>query len=238
MSHTIITALLVKSFEELTEKIAHVSGLSEWIQIDVVDGVYAPQPTWPYVNDDAGMFNRIVKQELTLPHVDDYSLEVDLMVSDPLYDADKWIAVGATRLIVHINTLSQEKLMTLVGNMKEKGIRLVLGFGINESIDTLKKCIDAIGSTYGEEYTVDAVQCMGIDNEGFQGQAFDEKVLKNISDIHAMYPSLDIAVDGGVDLITAPRLLKAGATRLVIGSALLSAVDIDTTYEQFARLTV
>jgi len=45
-----------------------------------------------------------------------------------------------------------------------------------------------------------------------------------------------ISVDGGVNLDSAPRLIKAGANRLVAGSAILKSGDIKGTIEKFRKL--
>ena len=53
----------------------------------------------------------------------------------------------------------------------------------------------------------------GIEKVGFQGEAFDERVLKQIIDLRLKYPELIISVDGAVNEETAPKLLEAGANR-------------------------
>jgi pentose-5-phosphate-3-epimerase len=47
---------------------------------------------------------------------------------------------------------------------------------------------------------------------------------------------LIIAVDGGVNFDTTPSLLLAGASRLVIGSAIFNTDDIINTIEEFKKL--
>jgi ribulose-phosphate 3-epimerase len=80
--------------------------------------------------------------------------------------------------------------------------------------------LDAIG-TYREK--IQFIQLMGIDNVGFQHQAFDEKVLGKIKEVRIKFPGLPISIDGGVSLETAPELIAAGADRLVVGSAIFNA---------------
>jgi ribulose-phosphate 3-epimerase len=84
--------------------------------------------------------------------------------------------------------------------------------------------------------SVDFIQCMGIENIGFQGQDFDERVLGQIRKLKAEFPDLIISVDGSVTLETAPKLIEAGATRLVIGSAIFNTDDIISRVENFSAL--
>ena len=84
---------------------------------------------------------------------------------------------------------------------------------------------------------IDSVQFMGIDKEGFQGQPFDAKILSTIASFKTFFPHAIVAVDGGVNLDTAPEIIAVGVDRLIIGSA-LSNSDISTaeTIDEFDAL--
>jgi ribulose-phosphate 3-epimerase len=77
---------------------------------------------------------------------------------------------------------------------------------------------------------------MGIEKIGFQGEDFDERALDQIRKIKEKYPEMKVSVDGGVNQNTAKEIIKAGADRLVIGSALLNSYDIKETFEEFRNL--
>jgi ribulose-phosphate 3-epimerase len=70
---------------------------------------------------------------------------------------------------------------------------------------------------------VDFVQCMGIEKIGFQGEPFDERVLKHIKELRLRYPDVIISIDGSVNQNTAPLLVQAGVNRLVVGSLLMES---------------
>jgi ribulose-phosphate 3-epimerase len=59
---------------------------------------------------------------------------------------------------------------------------------------------------------------------GFGGQAFIEDVLEKVEiarrEIERNDLSLDLEVDGGIDILTATRAVRAGANVLVAGSAI------------------
>jgi ribulose-phosphate 3-epimerase len=72
---------------------------------------------------------------------------------------------------------------------------------------------------------IDFVQFMGIAQIGYQGEAFDERVLDRIREFHNAHPEVIISVDGGVNFDTAHLLAQAGAKRLVSGSAILKSAN-------------
>ncbi len=218
----IIPAILSEKYEEIERQLSEVNSLVKWVQIDVVDGVYASSKTWPYINDEKELFSKIIRQEESFPFVEDVNIEVDLMVSDPICDADRWIAVGARRLVIHMKSIGIEKIKSLAKNIKDKGVGLVLGYSIDDNIETLESYISEIQSINPDKVMIDGIQCMGIDKEGYQHQSFDERVLKNITAIKELFPYVHIAVDGGVNRDTIKKLIEAGATRLVIGSTIFS----------------
>lgn len=75
------------------------------------------------------------------------------------------------------------------------------------------------------ENLYDYVQVMGIEKVGFQGQPFDARAIELVRHVHEQYPELAIQVDGGVSEDTIPDLIRAGATRLVVGSAIWKSED-------------
>ena len=83
---------------------------------------------------------------------------------------------------------------------------------------------------------IDFIQCMGIDNEGFQGEPFDKKVLSKIKTLKEKYQDLVISVDGGVNFDTAQMLVDVGVTRLISGSVIFKADDIRETISELESL--
>jgi pentose-5-phosphate-3-epimerase len=70
----------------------------------------------------------------------------------------------------------------------------------------------------------DFVQVMGIERVGSQGQPFDARAIDLVARIRAMYPALPLQVDGAA--ATHPQeLARAGADRLIVGSAIITAAD-------------
>ena len=61
---------------------------------------------------------------------------------------------------------------------------------------------------------------------GFSGQKYIMEMGQKIKRLRALYPRLDIEVDGGVNLETAAHAYSAGANILAAASAIFSQPDI------------
>ncbi len=58
---------------------------------------------------------------------------------------------------------------------------------------------------------------------GFGGQKFQPGVLTKVQQLRSSFPTLDIQVDGGINMDTAVQAVRAGANVLVAGSAVFGA---------------
>src|SRR3989344_3953653 len=92
----IVPAIIPKTADEVRVFALGLS-FSPELHLDVVD---VPYVSWPY--EPAGSPREIKK------YTDAYTLEVDLMVKDPLTAADSWLAAGADMLGFHTDTIGVE----------------------------------------------------------------------------------------------------------------------------------
>ncbi len=218
----IIPAVLPMTFSELEEKVDLIRGFVKTIQVDICDGQFVQNATWPYRKHDDS-FDKLLKEEIGLPAWEELNYEFDLMVNRPSEVIDNWVLAGATRLILHAESkgCNEEVTSSLAG-------RAEVGLALNE--DTPVETI----SEYRE--SIQFVQLMGIANIGFQHQPFDDKVIGRIKEVRLKYPGLVISVDGGVSEANAQALIDAGADRLVIGSAIFNSENPMDAVEKFKHL--
>lgn len=222
----IIPAILPKDFKEIEEKAALVKGLADIVQIDICDGKFVPSTTWPYRKDDDN-FEKIVREEMGMPFWEEIDYEFDLMTKSPgEHEARQWISAGATRIIFHAESSDNlHPAIKTVEGLSEIGLALNVETPIS-IIETVEKHKDHISF----------IQLMGIDKIGFQGQSFDEKVVDKIKQVKDKYPKMEIQIDGGVSLETAPILAKAGADRMVAGSALFKSDNLVDIFKKMERM--
>ena len=220
MNIEIIPAILPRNFAEVLDKASLVKEFVKTIQIDICDGHFVPSYTWPYKKHDDS-YEMMLHEEEGLPFWQDIDYEFDLMVNKPEDVVDDWVLVGATRIIIHVESKGD-----VVGAIKKLAGRAEVGLAFN--IDTPVEI--PVGVTIED---ISSFQLMGIDHIGFQGQNFDKKVIDKIKTTKAKYPSIPISVDGGVSLETAPELIAAGADRLIVGSAIF---DSDNAIDAVMKL--
>lgn len=225
----VVPAILPQDFEHLSEELARVANHVPLVQIDVANGSYAPSTTWPYHNPSQtdGQFARIARQEEGMPFWEDLDFEVDLLLTEPENHIPDWIQVGAAGFIVH--TESTDHHADCVGLIREADG--LLGWGIKPSTD-LEELFDLIDTLDMPDF----VQVMGNDKIGYHGISLDASVYGIVEAIRDRYADLLIAVDIGVTTDTAPRLVAAGATKLVSGSTILNAENPAAIIAQFQNL--
>ena len=211
----IIPALLPDSFEHLKVEVEHVKNATKWIQIDVVDGNFAPTRTWPYNRKDQDDWNKLISQDMGLPFWEKINYEIDLMVKDQLSAARDWISAGVSRVIAHIESFDDESVEELISYKEKYGVEIVLSLVPSTDNSVLDPYLDRI----------DAVQFMGNDKIGHHGVELDEKVLNKIAILRAKKPNLPIGIDIGVNEETIFDLRDAGVTRFSSGSMILDDDD-------------
>lgn len=227
----IVPAILPKDRAELEDKLYKLHGLVACVQVDIVDGRFAEPATWPYSGSRERTPDR---PDDTLPYLGEIAYDFDLMVDEPEKVLGHWVQAGANRITVHAE--SSHRLPEIIDDFKTKygydkafapGL---LSFGLALSIGTDLSMIEPyLGQC-------DYVQFMGIEKIGKQGQPFDKRVLAKISELRKKYPDMLIQVDGGVSLETAPQLLAAGVSRLVVGSALWKCDNLRDELKKFKAI--
>jgi len=138
------------------------------------------------------------------------------MVRDPLIQAQDWISAGASRVVVHMGSVDDYvdvitklySMYAMPGNLIQTDIIVAVPFDVHiEQIRPIATCISGI-------------QIMGISPVGVQGSALRPEVYATIKTIHSTFPSIPLSVDGGVKEPLIEKLVAAGASYIVMGSAI------------------
>jgi ribulose-phosphate 3-epimerase len=207
----IVPAVIPQSFDHLRDALLSVSSFAHEVQVDIVDGRFVPFTSWPYRGSGSVM--------LLKEFSDDFILEVDLMIQDPMSALPLYIDAGVKKVVVHLESVTD--LTAIRMHQAKHGYML----GLSVTNDTpLTVLTDVLKPT-------DYVQLMGIRKIGSQGQPFDEEVLSRIKILRSAYPKMTISIDGSVNQNTIARLREAGANRFVSGSAIFDAPDPRVAYE-------
>jgi len=231
MTH-VVPAIIPHSYADIKNRMAQVRTYVERVQIDIMDGDFAPEPSWPYVGNEDNMFERVISEEEPMPYWKEVNFEVDLMVTRPADVLDNWIDAGARGLIIHVE--SEGDVGEMIRHIRHRSgggdlflhTSIGLAFTPSTSLSVLEPYMDR----------ADFVQCMGNDKIGFHGVDLDERVYDILHTLRERYPEHGRAVDIGVNEETAPRLVEAGCTKLVSGSAIFDADNIGAQVAAFQNL--
>ncbi len=206
----IIPTIIAKDFQELNEKIKKIESYVEWAQLDVMDGKFVNNLTW---NNPADLKNL----ETNL------NLEAHLMINDPEEVIDQWIKSGVKRIIFHYE--ATDKHQEIIEKIKKSGLEVGLAINPETSISILDDLIEQI----------DLVLIMTV-NPGFGGQGFLNESVDKIKQLREKYKDVKIGVDGGINLETAPKVIKAGANILAVGTAIFKSNNIEQTIKELKAI--
>ena len=195
----IAPSILSADFARLGEEIAAIDRAgADYIHIDVMDGHFVPNLT---------IGPGVIK---ALRPLTKKPFDVHLMIApvDPYIPAFR--AAGADILTVHPE--ANPHLHRTLQLIRSEGAKA--GVALNPATP-----LSAIEDVLAD---VDLVLVMTV-NPGFGGQAFIESGLRKIAAlrkaIDALGKPIEIEVDGGINATTARRVIAAGATVLVAGTA-------------------
>ena len=201
--HLIAPSILSANFAQLGNDIEMINkSEADWFHVDIMDGVFVPNISFGFP---------IMK---SLQKLATKTLDVHLMIVQPERYINDFKDTGANILSVHYEACTH--LHRTIHAIKEAGMKAGVAINPHTSIDLLKDVIADID-----------LVCMMSVNPGFGGQKFIENTYQKCTDLKNLFLQKNshclIEIDGGVNEITAPKLLAAGANVLVAGNYVFSS---------------
>jgi ribulose-phosphate 3-epimerase len=199
----IAPSLLSADFARLADELSTIEEGADLLHLDVMDGHFVPNLTiGPAVV-------RACRAVSKLP------FDCHLMIERPQLFIPEFLAAGANMISVHVEI--EPHLHRALQQIRDGGAKAGIAINPATSAETLTNALEFC----------DYVLVMSV-NPGFAGQKFIDvtgKVRQIARMIRERGLDVEIEVDGGIDSVTAPAIVAAGASILVAGSAVFGRPD-------------
>ncbi|MFW6065430.1 MAG: ribulose-phosphate 3-epimerase [Planctomycetota bacterium] len=208
----IAPSLLACDFARAGEQINEaVSAGADVLHVDIMDGHFVPNLSMgpPFVKSIRAFIG--------------HPLDVHIMVTDPAYYIERFAEVGADSITFHVEATDDAP--KLIRRLRELGLGAAVTLKPGTEPDTLKSVIE----------DVDMVLVMTVE-PGYGGQKFMDDMLAKVGEVRKMLrPEQRLEVDGGINVETAPRCVRAGADVFVAGANIFGSGDITAALQSLRR---
>ena len=202
MSIRICPSILNANRADIHAEVAKIEQTSDWLHLDVMDGVFVPNVSFTDVECEA-----IIKNT-SLP------VDAHLMIANPDDRAVDYAQMGAQSVTFHFEASHSPR--QTIESLRQRGVRV--GLGIKPATSFLE-IVDLID-------TLDMLLVMTVE-PGFGGQSFMRDMLPKITLAKKYIEENDLStwlqVDGGISIETISEAFEAGADTFVAGSAVFKA---------------
>ena len=196
MKPELIPAILAKSKIKLRKQVKIVEQKAKTIQIDVIDNKF--------------IHNKTIQPEKLKKISEKLNIEVHLMVKYPLRYLEDLKRLNVNIIIFHFEAVEHRKeILDAIKEIKKHKIKVSIG--LNPETDAIKV----------KPYLnyLDHVLVMTV-HPGKQGQKFIKNSLNKVKQIRSWNKKIDLEVDGGINEDNILDCYRAGANKLVVGSAI------------------
>lgn len=189
---------------------------TDYFHIDVMDGKFVKKNTYSKMFEYASYIKRISN----LP------LDVHLMVEDVKTAIDDFLSVEPNIITFHIEACkNNQEVYNTIKYIKQNNCKVGLAIKPNTKIEEIYEFLPYIH------------MCLVMTVEpGKGGQTLlndmIDKIKKLKKHVQENKIELDIEADGGINLVTAPKVKEAGANILVSGTAILKANNFKTIIDE------
>ena len=217
MKSEIIPTILVKSFNEVKERIKAVENYVDWVQLDVMDGIFVENKTWNEPLDLRDFKTRV-------------KLEVHLMIQKPEKVIDDWLEV-ADRIIVHCEASENIKEIIEKAHKNKKEIGIALNPETHPTV--IEQFLPRHGKGRGKK-DLDLVLLMSV-QPGKGGQEFKDWILEKADYLKQKGFEGNIEVDGGINEKNIKEATEHGINLICVGTHIYQSNDIGEIIEKLKQ---
>lgn len=209
MKNILAPSILSADFKALGEEIKQTEEAgAQYIHFDVMDGMFVPSISFgmPVLSSIRGVTGQ--------------TMDVHLMVQEPVRYVKEFAACGADIITVHLEACGDVK--ATLDEIHRCGAGAGISIKPGTPVESLAPYLDD-----GDMFLIMSVE------PGFGGQAFIPESLERIRRLRAMLDARgmdkDIEVDGGIYHSNVAEVLKAGANVIVSGSGVYKGDILQNT---------
>jgi len=198
-------SILAADFTRLKDEIESVQS-ADYLHFDVMDGMFVENISFGF--PVLGAVRKATEM----------TLDVHLMVQSPARYVERFAKSGGDIITFHVEAESKENTIKAIAGLHALGKKAGLTIKPNTPVDAVLPYID----------TLDLILVMTVE-PGYGGQKFMSNMLEKVTCLRDIIDNknlkCEIEVDGGINLETAKKCVKAGANVLVAGEDIFGATD-------------
>jgi len=186
----------------------------DWFHIDMLDGTFTG--TYAFPSSDLAKINSATN----------FPMDVHLMTTHPVEKLKEYIDAGGDMFTAHVEAVNPRHFMDAVRKNKK-----MVGLAVNPDTP-LSTVVDHMGE-------MDRLLIMTV-VPGKTGQKFIPGPLAKMKEARQLIDKhgykCELAVDGGVNLETAPSVIEAGVDVVISGAGILYQPDMVKAVDDFREL--
>jgi ribulose-phosphate 3-epimerase len=196
-------SILAADFSRLGDEIHRVEAAgADWLHCDIMDGHFVDNIS--FGPEIVGRVRRLT----SLP------LDVHLMIEHADHYVPRFIKAGANSITVHVEPEAKHSVTETLRQIRDAGCRAGLTLNPETAFDLVEPFLDKI----------DMLLVMTV-HPGFGGQSFRADQMQKVKRARSLSSTINIEVDGGINVETARVSVENGANVLVAGTSIFHAPD-------------